>query len=147
MTDYERWFRAFNRNASEEYAKMYFAIINGDLIQKRLDEIDCYSSAEDVNSSIKAQNKNSDKVALVATKRATDTELNLYKEVKEKVSRALASMNEEQIAIIHMLYDVKKSKNKGRTFSRTISSVATELGLTTKEVKKVRNIFLTKIMS
>lgn len=147
MTDYERWFRAFNRNASEEYAKMYFAIVNGDLIQKRLDEIDCYSSSEDVNSSIRAQNKNSDKVALVATKRATDTELNLYKEVKEKVSKALASMNEEQIAIIHMLYDVKKSKNKGRTFSRTISSVATELGLTAKEVKKVRNIFLTKIMS
>lgn len=147
MADYERWFRAFNRNVSEEYAKMYFAILNGNLIQKRMSEIEHCSNGEDINTTIRAEGKNSDRVGLVAIKRATDTELNLYREVKERVERVLDDLDDEQVIIIHQLYNVKESLNKGRNFSRSISSVAKDLDLSTAEVKKAKNIFLSKIMS
>lgn len=147
MADYERWFKAFNRNVSEEYVKMYFAIMNGNLIQKRLDEIEHCSNGEDVNATIRAEGKNSDRVALIAMKRATDTELNLYREVKERVERVLDDLSDEQVIVIHRLYDIKESTNKGTQFSRSITKVANDLNLTTKEVKSIRNIFLSKIMS
>lgn len=146
MADYERWFKAFNRNVSEEYAKMYFAIMNGNLIQKRLDEIEHCSNREDVNATIRAEGKNSDRVALIATKRATDTKLNLYREVKERVERVLDDLDDEQVIVIHRLYDIKESTNKGTQFSRSITKVANDLNLTTKEVKSIRNIFLSKII-
>lgn len=147
MADYERWFKAFNRNVSEEYVKMYFAIMNGNLIQKRLDEIEHCSNGEDVNATIRVEGKNSDRVALIAMKRATDTELNLYREVKERVERVLDDLDDEQVIVIHRLYDIKESTNKGTQFSRSITKVANDLNLTTKEVKSIRNIFLSKIMS
>lgn len=145
MADYSRWFATFNRRIAENYALQYFAIKNGKLIEKRIEEIETGSGEADINSSIRGTGTNSDRVALIAVKKSTDTELSLYREVVSIVESVFDELNDEQLDIVFAIYDNNELSNQ--RYSKSIKQVSKELGKKPYECTEARDIFLNKIVS
>lgn len=132
--NYQKAYNSLSLQKAEKELQMYFAIINGQLIEQREEELRHPLIEPDDNTGGGRSNGFNSKTENTAIKLVTDDELKEYKRIVDKSLNALQYLNPDELEVIEAYYSVD-------THSRHLRRTTTEVqDITNKDKDFCENV-------
>lgn len=132
--NYQKTYNSLSLQRAEKELQMYFAILNGQLIELREEELTHPLREFDENIGGGRSNGFNSKTENIAIRKIADDELNEYISIVDKVLNALQYLEPEELEVIEAYYSVE---TKSRHLRRTTSEV---LDMTNKDKIYCENV-------
>lgn len=116
--NYQKTYNSLSLQRAEKELQMYFAILNGQLIEMREEELTHPLREPDENIGGGRSNGFNSKTENIAIRKIADDELNEYISIVDKVLNTLQYLEPEELEVIEAYYSIEKYvKHSKRTTS------------------------------
>lgn len=118
--NYQKAYNSLSLQRAEKELQMYFAILNGQLIKLREEELTHPLRENDENIGGGRSNRFNSETENIAIRKIADDELNEYISIVDKVLNALQYLEPEELEVIEAYYSLDHYNRNGK---RTIDEV------------------------